>query len=307
MGQAEITVFNLPLNNLRSQVAQFNEVILQAGYQTGAYGIIFKGQISYFKIGRSDPDFTETYLKIWGLDGRIPVTQATVSGNAAAGSNAKAVVDTLVKTMTALGATAGQVLGISTTPFIRGVVHFGNSIDEMLTHGQVNIQNAVVNVYKPGTPFPAGSAVVISAATGLVGMAETTPNGVEFHCLLNSNLLVNTTVQIDNKDINQVASVAPPGNPQIAGSQAIQNADRSVGWFADTSADGNYTCWVVEHSGDSRGPPWYTKVVAYTLGAQAPGLVGTYFPPLNAGPTPGQVNTANEPPVLPTDPGTAPG
>ena len=305
MGILDVTVFNLPVN-IRGKVAQYNEVILQAGYQNGAYGIIFKGQISYFKIGRSAPDFTETYLYIQGLDGRTPVTQATVSGNAAAGSTAKRVVDTLVSTMTSMGAIAGQVLGISTTPFIRGVVHFGNTIDELLTHGQVYLQQGVVNVYKPGTPFPMGGTIAINAGTGLVGMAETTPNSIEFTCLLNPSIMVNTTISIDNKDINQVGANpgSPVANASVAGAQAIQQPNRIGGWFADTSADGLYTCWVVEHSGDSRANPWYTKVNAYTLGAQPhPGGLSTeYFPPLNAGPTPGQVPLGSQTPVLPADP-----
>ena len=314
MGILDVTVFNLPLS-VKGQVAQYNEVILLAGYQNGAYGIIFKGQISWWKVGRSSPDFTETYLYIQGLDGRTPVTQATVSGNAAAGSTAKKVVDTLVSTMTELGATAGQILGIPTTPFIRGVVHFGNTIDELLTHGQVNIQSGVVNVFKPGTPFPGGTSVTINAQTGLVGMAEATQQGIEFTCLLNPNITVNSTVFIDNKDINTAqANVGLPGaNATVAGAQAVQQPNRQVGWFADTSSDGYYTCWVVEHSGDSRANPWYTKVNAYTLGANAQLLLGTevippanyptsYSPALNTGPTPGQENLGNQTPILPTDP-----
>jgi hypothetical protein len=310
MGTAEITVYNLPLNGLRNQVKQFNEVILKAGYNSGQYGVIFKGQIRQFKVGRSTT-FTETFLHLSCQDGYIPTTQAVVSGNAAAGSNAKEVVDTLVKTMTANGATAGKVLDISTTPFIRGVVLFGQTHDELTTFGQVNVNNGVVDVFKPTTTFPAGSIAEINAATGLVGMAETTDSGVEFTVLLNPKLQVNGTVHINESSINQDATGNPLGQPQgptqggapVAGNPLgqtlVQGPTNQVGWFADTSADGKYTIWILEHSGDSRGNPWYTRVTSIALGGtplnQRVLQSGAYMN-LNIGPTPKQIDTAIKPP-----------
>jgi len=64
---AVIRVYNLAASTQATIKAEFQAVMLQAGYENGALGIIFSGTIKRFRSGRENA--TDTYLEILAADG----------------------------------------------------------------------------------------------------------------------------------------------------------------------------------------------------------------------------------------------
>jgi hypothetical protein len=275
-------------------------VILRAGYQTGAFGTIFDGFVTYYKQGR-DPGLTETYLHITAQTDDIAANRAIVNATYQGGQPPTAVVNGALAAMKLLGSSIGIVDGVPTTPLFRGQVSYGQAMDEILDHAHVFTVNNTVNVTNPrqgGT----GTAVEVNAQTGLVGMPEVTTNSVEFTTLLNPNMQPNSLVHIDEAAINQM--IAPAGQQGIGGQQVdggtqFVNAGygQPPGWFATVTADGVYTVIVVEHEGDSRGNPWYTHCRSWS----GNGIPFSNLYDYLLAPTPGQIRAATNQPNLPPD------
>jgi hypothetical protein len=95
-----------------------------------------------------------------------------------------------------------------------------------------------------------GEAVVLTSGTGLLGRPEQTEDGIEIVSLLNPLLKIGSRVQIDNASINQ-ASV---NTQSLGGFPTFQSP---VPFFANISN--------AEHEGDTRGKPWWTRMVCLTV------------------------------------------
>ena len=83
---------------------------------------------------------------------------------------------------------------------------------------------------------------------------------------MNPAIFPRTLVQINNKDINQVANTTAQGqSPQQADLTGLGNLQ----FFASTAADGYYIVGYIEHSGDTRGNPWYSDMICLTADTAA--------------------------------------
>ena len=76
---AAIRVYNVSGDTISSVVTrgEFDQVVLNAGYQNGNYGVIFQGSIKQFRVGRENA--TDTYLDILASDGDIGYNQGFVN------------------------------------------------------------------------------------------------------------------------------------------------------------------------------------------------------------------------------------
>jgi hypothetical protein len=160
---------------------------------------------------------------------------------------------------------------------------------------QVFSDDSTINIVESRANFSVG----VNANTGLVGMATLVgDNGLKFDTLLNPTLRVNSIVVLDNAGVNIAAGATQSPIPGVG--QSIGPNIKQFGFYVDPSRDGTYQAIVVEHTGDSRGGPWYTHVQAW------PSIsLSRRQRPCCSARTHGSrwtLATATEPPQLPPDP-----
>ncbi len=301
-GHLDVTIWNLarslhPLKGLREL---YNRIILRAGYQTGKFGRIFDGVITNWEQGRTQ-NLTEVYLKLQGTDGYGAWNESIISRSFASGTKPVDVVNAIIDGMVKQGATKDKIVSPPTTPLIRGAVQYGMSKDQFKQWGQdAYIQNGKITAYTPGKEFTVGEPIEMNAGTGLVGMARSIgPNGIDFDCLLNSDISQYQIIHLDNASVNPASGSQPVSG--VAGATQSQGPGYGqLGFFIDTSTDGQYLAIVIEHRGDTRGNDWYTHVTCYPAGVSV--VPGSDLPYYGFGSTDSQVDLTNKPPNLPSDP-----
>lgn len=250
---ATIRVYNLSPDTERSIQGEYSRVVLQAGYKQP--GVIFDGTIKQFRKGRENA--IDTFFEILAADGDLFYNFSCVNDSIGSGARYSDVIktaakDTPIDSMPTLF--AGKEL-------LRGKVLFGMSRDvlrqQTAAFGSTwSIQDGKIQILELSGYLP-GEAVVVNAATGMIGIPEQTEGGISVRCLLNPRLRVGGLVQLNNKDIT--ALLAAKGNPynipfnQYAGINLPSK-------IAD-GADGLYRLYVVEHTGDTRGQPWWSDLI----------------------------------------------
>jgi hypothetical protein len=257
---AVIRCFNLSASTEKQVKAEFNFVNLQAGYQGSPIGMIFQGAIKQFRTGRIDAK--DSYLDILAACGDEYYNFGIVSATLAPG------VSPAAQRKSFAGATFGVSLSSkSQAPsgaFLpRGKVQYG-----MAAHEARNLASSYDYTWSIGpdgnmiwTPlngYVPGEAVVLTTATGLIGVPEQTDNGIRVRCLLNPKIVPGGLVKIDNASIaqTQIVQQSFPGRT-------------GINFVAPTSADGTYKVIVLEYEGDTRGRPWYCDMICLS----APGGV----------------------------------
>jgi hypothetical protein len=180
-------------------------VLLQAGYEDGPFGTIFDGSIIQAKRGRENA--TDTYLDIVAADGDQAYNFAVVNTSLPAGSTAKTRLDALTGSMAPHGVTPGYAPELPGAALPRGRVLFGMARDHMRTladstETKWSIQSGKVDLV-PLTGVIPGEAIVLNAATGMVGIPEQTQDGIKVRCLLNPEIRMGRAIQIDNASINR--------------------------------------------------------------------------------------------------------
>jgi hypothetical protein len=262
---AKIRVYNLTDETIVKLQTEFNKVVLQAGYWGAPFGIIFSGTIKQFRVGKENS--VTKYLDILAADGDLGYNWAVVNHTLAAGSTPMQRVQAAVNAMAPKGVTAGQITLDSTGGILpRGKVLFGLARDsirqQVVPTGHTwNIQDGKV-VVTPLTGYQPGEAVVLTAATGLVGIPERTQQGIKARCLINPRIRVGSMVKIDNKTLNQTFA---QGDAAIPGAQIPYNRYAGVEMYANTSTDGVYRVYVAEYKGDTRGQEWYCDLILLSI------------------------------------------
>lgn len=261
-----IRVWNLSEDTVRKVRGEFSRVVLQAGYETSAFGVIFEGTVVQYRIGK-EGDGLSTYLDILAADGDAAYNFSVVNRTMAAGTSAGERIAAAVEVMGKDGVSMGRLLIPSTGGVLpRGKVLFGLARGIIRSESQNmgstwSISNGKVNVV-PLTGYLPGEAVVLTAQTGLIGRVEQTEEGMRCRALLNPRLSVGGLVKIDNRSINQTASAR---GSEIPGAQLAYNRYAGVQQFATVQADGLYRIFVVEFSGDTRGQDWYADLTCLSV------------------------------------------
>lgn len=261
-----IRVYNLKDSTVQRIQGEFSEVVVQAGY-VGAFGVVFKGTIKQFRIGKENG--TDTYLDILAADGDEAYIKALLSESVASGWTQQQVANRAIQSMGQYGVQPGNTSGLAalggTIPAPRGKVLFGmsrallrNASRNVLSTW--NIKDGRVNVI-PVDGYLPGEVVVLNATTGLIGRPEQTNDGIRVKCLLNPKISIGGLVQVDNKSINQ--TVQQRNNQPFR----VYNSRTALQFLATTAADGLYRVFVAEHEGDTRGTNWYTNLTCLALNA----------------------------------------
>jgi hypothetical protein len=260
-----IRVYNLSDRTVKKVRDEYSHVVLQAGYEGGAFGVIFQGTIKQFRVGRLDNK--TTYLDILAADGDMAYNFAIVKKTLAAGSRWQDRVNAAAKAMEPMGVTLGQVEYPDAGGILpRGKVLFGYAKAALRSNVQTmgatwSIQNGKINII-PLTGYLPGESVILTSGTGLIGRPEQTIDGIKARCLLNPKIVVGGSVKIDNESINQTVQQK---DHVIPGAQLPFNQWAGIQQFATIATDGLYRVYVAEHKGDTRGQEWYTDIVCLTI------------------------------------------
>lgn len=247
---AFIRVFNLSQDTSKRIQKEFTRVVLQAGYENGAFGIIFDGTIKQIRRGKLNS--MDTYLDILAADGDEGLNFGVVNKTLAAGATPKDQAAVYAEAMnTPIGY---QEYGIGDVSLIRGKVMYGMARDGMRnlarsTQTTWTVQDGKV-VVLPLTGYLPNEAVVLNSKTGMIGLPEQTQEGIAVQCLLNPKLRIGSQVQIDNASIQRAQ---------------INLAYTAFNVFPSVADDGFYRVLVCEHEGDTRGQPWYSKLTCLTV------------------------------------------
>lgn len=249
-----IRVYNLSDKTAQAVEKEYTRVVLQAGYQNGAFGIIFDGTIKQVRRGRENA--TDKYLDILAADGDIASNFGVVSSTLSAGATPEDQTRVLAD---AMGVDQGYVsYGIGAT-LPRGKVLYGMARDHLRRLSQTagstwSIQNGKIQVVPLSSYLPS-EAVVLTSRTGLIGLPEQTEDGIKCKCLLNPKIRIGSQVQIDNASIQR---------------QQISFEYTAFNIFPTIADDGFYKVLVAEFEGDTRGNPWYTNIVGLVIDKTSP-------------------------------------
>lgn len=272
---ARITVYNLSDSTARAAEREFTRVTLSAGFEGGAqYGIVFQGTIKQTRRGRAmGPENVSPYLEILASDGDIALFSTFVKETLQGNLTKPEAQHRVIREQAGLG--EGFVMDLQAVNALsRAKVLFGLATDCFrtldVTHGgRTSVQKGAAQMVALGkyipTVAPGQKAVVLNAATGLVGVPEVTQEGVKVRCLLNPNIVIGGAIQINNKDVNDLLL----SGDVLYLDQRLETLPGQKPKIPD--GDGFYKVLVAEHVGDTRGRDWYTDIIA--LGATDDGTV----------------------------------
>lgn len=283
---ALIRIYNLAQNTANQIQKQFQNVSLQAGYETGNFGVIFQGTIIRIRKGRlSNIDsFVDIMASNLGALYQYAIVNRSLPAGATPKDQAQAVSQNVSSSQVAQGNAGALAQGLQlgnipnsmgtggTLP--RGKVLFGLWSTKM---NQVADSSGTVWSVGPDgkvnfhdlTGYLPGEAVVINAQTGMVGVPVATTQGIEVKCLLNPLIKPGCRIKLNNADITTTTNESNLGFPAYS--------DIESAFIANTSTDGTYVCIVVEHEGDSRDPgsSWLTSIIALAVDSSGNSGSGT--------------------------------
>ena len=271
---AEITVYNVSdETSNRIEVpanAAVNDrqlrVILEAGYQSN-HGVIFQGDLWWKSSGRESE--TETFMRLIASTGDRAYQYGVVNQSFPAGATQGDELEAVIKAMTEKGIGSAGTPALAKEALPRGKVMYGMARDALQ---DVADANGLLYAYTDrGIRFSpkqgedkaeSGRVIVLNAASGLLDRPVLTVNGVQVKALLNPELEVGRIIQIDQSSLQNQDWSTAYAEMNYAATEQMMNAD------------GLYTVYSREFTGDTRGDDWYSDLVctAYNneLGAITP-------------------------------------
>jgi hypothetical protein len=197
--KARVSLYNLSADSRAYLEKSGQSMRLEAGYR-GDIGIIFWGDVSEkgVKHERKGGDIVTTLLC---GDGLFELQNAHLEFSWDAGVTCRQIVD---KALATIGLHQSAVSGDMSRQYVNGKAFSGTVkklLDEVTAYCGLtwNTQNNAVQIYPKGGP--AGSeAVLLSAATGLVGIPSKTEKGIMVRSLLNHRLAPGGQFKLETKD-----------------------------------------------------------------------------------------------------------
>lgn len=254
---AIIQLYNLSPDNEHAIKNEYDEVLLNAGYEGGVL-LVFRGNIKHVYRYRDGNDFI---TEIEAGDGDKDYRQARMNETLAAGTTPSQLIDRVVGSFS--GTTRGTIQA-GGAAYLRGKVISGNTRDVLDDHAQRiganwSIQDGQLTLVGVNAVAP-GTAILVTSETGLLGAPEINDKGIAFKCLLNPQIKPNVAVKLDNSGIRakrqqEQASGKKPKKPK--------NPVR-------LDPDGIYKTIKLKHVGDTRGPDWFSEVTCIGLDQPIP-------------------------------------
>ncbi len=279
----DVTVYNLSqstANQLRANkngVPEFTQLTLKASYGNQPLAQIFWGSITQVRLGREDQ--RNSYVAFTAADGDEAYNFAPTAFTLAAGSQPMTAIQTIIGDMARFSfgsptqqSTDGQPttqgyippnLKNNTNGSIRGRVYYGNCRDELRAIADANdcwhsVQDGQLT-FIPKTGYVPEPPILITPSTGLIGVPEQTQTGLKVRVLLNPTIKIGRVIKLDSTDVNQLRYGLDKGS--IVSNIVLQEG------ATKQNADGLYYVMRAEHTGDSRGTPWYTDLTCLAVDA----------------------------------------
>jgi hypothetical protein len=271
--RAHIKIWNVTKDTVRRMKNEFTHVVLEAGYQqpSDQYGPVFKGQIAYYKHGRSNA--TDTYLEIFGATWDQAINAAVVNSWKPKGYTTMDIVKELLSVLTPYGIVLGQITDLGDAKSPRGRLLFGMVHDILRdiarsVEGQVFLdQDGRLHILKDGEILKMGNETIpiLNSKTGVVDVpVQTLGGGIEITCLLNPSINPGGRIHLNNDEVARVEATSRKkegygpgvlGTPDTA--MKIEQSDLVMA----RGADGFYVVDSVRHQGENRGQSWHTHIV----------------------------------------------
>lgn len=275
---AEITVYNVAQSTIdRIQVptnqvvgSKRLKVILEAGYQDD-HSVIFQGDLWWKSVGRENE--TDTFMRLIASSGDRAHQYAVVNASIPKGASQEEVFSAVAASMAEKGVEVGSKPTLMATKLPRGKVLYAMSSDAMQGIADTNsfdwgyTASGLVAIRKDQSYDPNEEVVVLNAKTGMLGRPMLTVDGVEVESLLLPRADIGTLIQIDNRTIQRQSYDTTVSTGAVQSNMAVTDAM--------TSADGLYRVVGREHSGDTRGNEWKTKLICFGVNAAQTPLTPT--------------------------------
>ena len=266
-GQADIRIFNMKAETALKMKKEYTQVILQAGYGD-LFGKIFRGTIVQSIRGRTNP--VDTYVDVIAADGDQALNNAVVNTTVAAGATPSVIHGAVCTTMDPHGVQVGYTDPLVGPALPRGRALYGMARDHLRDLAQAtdttwNITDGKVQFVSNKGYLP-GEAVVLTAATGLIGLPQQTMDGIMVRCLLNPLLKIGGRVEIKNSSITQLR--LPVFYQAGADGKPVPNP--LEGLIPKLDSVGIYRILAIDYSGDTRGQNWYCDLACMALDGTVP-------------------------------------
>lgn len=259
---AIVKIYNLAPGNERKIKGEFDDVIVNAGYH-GATRVIFRGNIKKLSLY---PDNNDHITEIECGDGDKDLRQSIVNVTLAAGTSTAQLLDHVVGTF---GTTKKGYVVIKDRKRIRGRVISAmgpDVLDDIAADADAkwSIQDGQLQMVPVDSTLPS-EAILINDETGMLGVPVIDDKGIVVECLLNPQLQVDGKVKLDNNTIRIKAlkqAQAKPGalKPSKAKPKVTERLD----------PDGIYKIYKLQHTGDTHGNEWKSKVFCKALAKTIP-------------------------------------
>jgi len=244
---AKIVIYNPNEDTLSVLQKKFTKLILNAGYE-GDVRLLFKGEIRNVFQSKNGVDRLVT---IYAGDGERDWQNASFNKTFTESVSISAAIKDVLKTFDEV--TVGVVEGLPTVADkLRGQTLSGSSkdiLDQFAEEYGFNwsIQDGEVNIIPIEEPLQGDEAVLINAATGMIGSPTITEIGADVTTLLNPRLLPNRAYKIESVNAD------------------VQLGNLHFREVKKTNAEGLYKVQEVIFKGDSRDGDWLSSVKGISI------------------------------------------
>ncbi len=254
-----VTIYNLNAETENQVIDEGDTVIVEAGFEGEQYGLIFQGDV--VQPIRGSEDGVSYKLTLHSMDGDRFLNFGFVTGSVSKGQTARNQID-LVTSQARIPTQQGTITeSLQSSKLTRGKVFFGMAKDYLRQLAQSNtatfyLEDGKVNIIT-AKDYPPNEIVDLAPESGLIGTPVQTDFGVNFKCLLNPRLKINSLVRINNSQIQE---------------QVVQFGQVRRG----LDAEGIYRIIGLRHNGDNRGDTWYTECECVSqAGGVIPGMMAS--------------------------------
>jgi hypothetical protein len=281
-------IYNLAPATLAKVIA-FTRVQVYAGYKHANYGMIFDGEVIQYRRGKENP--VDTYLEIHAADGETALNGTVQFKTYPAGTKERQKLDDLNDKKKQLDPSfkvehIDENLYQAQSQRDSVVVGHSRTIERriMLASGAQHFLDNGKFIAITNEGYRKTEKVILSPSTGLIGLPEVTPQGIQAKCLLNPKLMLGGIVKIDSKLLSAVAytpgstsKVDASGNVvggETGGKVFNTNMWRQQFEAAYTSPIGEYKILLMTYTGDTRGNPWYCDLICIAMDSDGKAILG---------------------------------
>lgn len=252
---AELTIHNLSADTETDIFKNGKELTIEAGYEDGPYGVIFKGPIRQPIRGKEDG--VTYFIRLVCLDGddalnfgfsNFVLTNGQTAANIATQVCRNSTIPFDLATNPSLGAMA-------TT---RGKVVFGNPGDHLRSIAQDNnsmfyVDDGIAKI-SPLSIGPPPVVPEINATTGMIGIPYQVDQGIQVKILIDPTVRLDTWFKLNN--------------------QGVVQAQLELGQLQTLlDLDGLYRVIEIVATGDTRGQDWYFDITAISQHGPLPAML----------------------------------